>query len=106
MQKLPSRVKSAKITATNRNKQQQKLQQNCCAVAFFRQQLQQQPQPQSQSQSESESQVRFQFRFQWLNLLLSLETGNWLQDKLAEAEAAQTEAVGNMWQARRGNNII
>lgn len=67
MQKLPSRVKSAKITATNRNKQQQKLRQNCCAVA---QQLQQQPQ--SQSQSESASQVRFQFRFQWLNLLLSL----------------------------------
>lgn len=69
---------------------------------FFWQQLQQQ-QPQSQSQ------VRFQFRFQWLNLLLSLETGNWLQDKqqqLGEAEAAQTEADGNMWQAWRGNNII
>lgn len=96
--------KSAKMTATaaNRNKRQQKLRQNSCAVAFFFwQQLQQQPQ--------SQSQVRFQFRFQWLNLLLSLETGNWLQDKqqqLGEAEAAQTEADGNMWQAWRGNNII
>lgn len=47
-----------------------------------------------QQQPQSTLQVRFQFRFLWLNLLLPLETGNWLQDKQKRHKLRQSATCG------------